>query len=279
MREVYAKIFIAIAATFFASVIPTSAGSKTWANTYVGNDISYPQCSRALPSSQSFGIVGVNGGLANTTNSCLSLQLKWAAASTGQTSQPKIQLYVNTANPGGLNTPSWPNSDNDLYGNTPTNPYGKCDGSNSTACSWKYGWDRALEDVGQRFVPAAYQAGISTDSSTYKWWLDVETINTWQSGQPDSTQKNAADLEGMTAYFNSLGASVGLYSTSSQWGQIAGTVATGSNLTAQDNWRPGARNITSAKANCSLAPLTPGGKVTVTQYLANNQDYDYSCGQ
>src|SRR3954452_12155896 len=71
------------------------------APTPTGNDISWPQCGKALPKGQAFGIVGVNGGKATTTNPCLTSQLNWAAGSTGQaTDQPKVQVYVNTANPG-----------------------------------------------------------------------------------------------------------------------------------------------------------------------------------
>ncbi|HSX17930.1 MAG TPA: hypothetical protein VLE51_01060 [Candidatus Saccharimonadales bacterium] len=243
----------------------------------LGNDISYPQCSKSWPSNQAFGIVGVNGGLANTTNSCLVQQLSWATKSSGITTQSKVQLYVNTANPGGLNTPSWPTNNIDPAGNLTLNPYGICSGTNSLACAWQYGWNRSVEDVRQRFIPAAQSANLSTSPSAYPWWLDVETINTWQSGSSFANASNAADLEGMTAYFQSVGVNVGLYSTTYQWGQIAGSVNGGSNLNGLSNWRPGARNLSGAKSNCSLAPLTSGGKVVLTQYIANNLDYDNSC--
>ena len=36
-----------------------------------GNDVSYPQCGSTLPGAPAFGIVGVNGGLANDLNPCL----------------------------------------------------------------------------------------------------------------------------------------------------------------------------------------------------------------
>ena len=65
-----------------------------------GNDVSWPQCGKALPKGQTFGIVGVNNGLANTTNPCLGTQLTWAGTSKGGTGQPLVALYVNTANPG-----------------------------------------------------------------------------------------------------------------------------------------------------------------------------------
>jgi hypothetical protein len=241
----------------------------------VGNDISYPQCGLSYPSGQSFGIVGVNGGKSTTTNPCLSNELTWANASNGI--QPKIQLYVNTGNPGGLNTASWPHSNTDPSGTQTTNPYGTCDGSDSLACAWQYGWNRANEDTITRFLPAAENANISTSPTSYTWWLDVETVNTWESGSDSAYQSNAADLEGMVAYFKSKGVTLGIYSTSYQWGQIINNLNPGSSLNGLASWLPGAQNLAEAKNNCSKQALTTGGKVILTQYTSGNFDYDYSC--
>lgn len=103
--------------------------------TKIGNDISYPQCGKTLPTGQGFGIVGVNGGIATTTNPCLSTELLWANLSFGTLNQTKVQLYVNTGNPGGLNTVSWPKNNTDPVGNISPNPNGTCDGSDSLACA------------------------------------------------------------------------------------------------------------------------------------------------
>ena len=249
---------------------PISGATNT---TLLGIDISYPQCGKQVPNTQAFGIVGVNGGLATTTNSCLKDQLVWANRSVGGTLQDKIQLYVNTANPGGLNTASWPTT------STATNPIGICDGSDSLACAWQYGWNRASEDVTNRFIPAATQAGVSTSPSTYIWWLDVETINTWKSPTSSfNTQSNATVLEGMTAHFQSVGGRVGLYSTAYQWGQIVGSsVSATSNLNGLRNWRPGGANLSTAKQACTATPLTTNGLVILTQFVSKTLDYDYSC--
>jgi len=245
--------------------------------TPLGNDVSYPQCGKTLPTTQTFGVVGVNGGLATTTNDCLGAQLQWAWRSSGTQHQPKAGLYVNTANPGGLGTASWPKNNVDPVGATTQNPYGDCDGSDSLSCAWQYGWNRAVEDVQSRFVPAAQSAAIDATPATYRWWLDVETSNTWKTSGNLAKQSNTADLEGMTAYFESQGATVGLYSTASQWGSIVGTITSGSNLNGLINWRPGGANLNTAKQACTAAPLTPGGQVLLTQYIANRLDYDYSC--
>lgn len=253
---------------------------------YLGNDISWPQCGKRLPTNQAFGIVGVNGGLANTTNACLTEQLIWASRSTGAVAlQPKIQLYVNTANPGGLNTPSWPKNNVGPDGVLSPNP-SECkigidgvNGEDSIACAWQYGWNRAVEDVIDRFVPAAQATKsptIYTNPANYTWWLDVETVNTWKTGDIGKLS-NAAVLEGMVAYFNSkLGAKVGIYSTSYQWGLIVGNTSTTSNLNGLDSWLAGASS-TSAASFCAKPPLTVGGRVVLAQYVSKNLDYDYSC--
>lgn len=273
------KMFFGLSLSFMSIVLlaPSALAAKPSAGAVVsaplGIDISYPQCGKQVPKTQAFGIVGVNGGLATTTNPCLVDQLNWAKRSVGGTSQDKIQLYVNTANPGGLNTDSWPKT------NTANNPKGLCDGSDSLACAWQYGWNRASEDMTNRFAPAATAAGISASPASYTWWLDVETMNTWKAPTSSfNTLSNATVLEGMTAAFLAANAHVGIYSTAYQWGQIVGSsVSSASNLNGLKNWRPGGANLSTAKQACSAAPLTPNGSVVLTQYISKNLDYDYSC--
>ena len=272
IRLVYFVIFSSILA-----ITPSVSAAKPVGDMAItvpiGIDVSYPQCGKQLPTTQAFGVVGINGGLANTTNSCLKTQLVWAGKSVGGTVQEKLQLYVNTANPGGLNTASWPKT------STPENTYGNCDGSDSFACAWQYGWNRASEDITIRFVPAATQVGTAALPSAYIWWLDVETINTWKPANSTfNTQSNAAVLEGMTAHFQSVNARVGLYSTAYQWSQIVGTInSVSSNLNGLINWRPGGANLSTAKQACTATPLTSNGIVVLTQYVSRSLDYDYSC--
>lgn len=249
-------------------------GAASAALTTIGNDVSYPQCGKALPYSPAFGVVGVNGGVATTDNPCLASQLTWAWRSTGAVrQQPRAQLYVNTANPGEYvgSISTWPT--------TGSTPYGTCNGTNTAACSWQYGWSRASEDVG-RLTYAANIARVDARASSYTWWLDVEIANTWQqSGTLTAAQaRNRATLEGMTAYFAATGGRVGLYSTSYQWGVIVGATPTTSNLVGRNSWLPGATTLSAATANCTKPALTPGGRVTLTQYAVNGYDRDHSCG-
>jgi hypothetical protein len=262
-------------ATVFAAKPPSGGGTEL-----VGYDISWPQCGRRLPTGQAFGVVGVNGGTAANTNPCLSDQLTWANQSVGGTNQAKVQLYVNTANPGEVidQITTWPTNNTDETGFTTANPYGVCAGANDLACSWQYGWNRSVEANLDRFVPAAVAAGINSNVASYMWWLDVETTNTWQAVGTDGLARNAAALEGMTSYYQSKGATVGLYSTAVQWGQIVGTtVSPSSNLNGLANWRPSGSSLNNAITNCSVAPLTTGGFISLTQYVQQNLDKNHSC--
>ena len=113
----------------------SSAAAKT---SKTGYDISYPQCDRAYPSGQAFGLVGVTGGLANDENGCLGSELAWARASPGLTSpsQAPASMYINTADPGPApGVTDWPRSGSDQYGS--------CHGGWSKACAYLYGEQRA----------------------------------------------------------------------------------------------------------------------------------------
>src|SRR6266567_2464905 len=92
------KSFILIFAFFSLAATPVLAAKPSVPA--IGNDISYPQCGKSLPTGQSFGIVGVNNGVAGSTNPCLLTELSWAQKPAKPSPQPAAQLYVNTGNPG-----------------------------------------------------------------------------------------------------------------------------------------------------------------------------------
>jgi len=282
---VVAALVLGSAAPAYAGKSSTHGGGGGGSTTPIGNDISYPQCGGSFPSGQAFGIVGVTGGLADDANACLGpdssytqSELYWAvASSSGLSSQPKASLYVNTADPGnsyqGSPILDWPK--------TGTTPNGTCDGTNTDACAWEYGYERATQDVNW-LTSAASAIGtqessiyVPTAPSAYHWWLDVETANTWQ---PDKTM-NVADLQGMIAGFQAAGVTtIGVYSTSYQWGQIAGTTNTSASgsLYKIPAWIPGARGLSGAESNCKLTSFT-GGSVVLTQWFSHPFDSDYAC--
>ena len=262
---------LALAATMtlglvLAGVGPASAAPASDADAdAVGVDVSWPQCGKSLPQRLSFAIVGVNNGLANTTNPCLAEQLAWARTATeaaAETAQPTVALYVNTANPGWRGS-WWPKS-NSYQGKRVSNPYGDCALRTFKACSYMYGYAKAYDDAKFR--------GIS-DPSSYLWWLDVETENSWQRDKA----ANVAVLEGMATYFKSIGAPVGIYSTGYQWKRIAGTVKSTSPLAGLPSWLAGARSRSGALDSCSLPALTPRSRVAMVQYVSDGLDYNVSC--
>ena len=103
-------------------------------------------------------------------------------------------------------------------------------------------------------------------------------MNTWQLGSNEALIRNTATIEAMTAYFQSKGGNVGLYSTAYQWDEITGNnVSATSNLNGLPNWRPSGSNLNNAKTNCSVAPLTAGGYISLTQYVVKNLDNNHSC--
>jgi hypothetical protein len=253
--------------------LPATGASAAPSSTPAGYDVSHPQCGAELPANQAFGVVGVNGGLATTANPCLAEQLRWAAGSTGAVDeQPRIQLYVNTANPGELRhrVSTWPVA--------VSTPYGPCDYGNTVACSWQYGWERARETINEVFVPAAEEAGVDPFPASYTWWLDVETENTWQSGSAAALARNRAALEGMAAYIVARGGQPGLYAVPSQWRRIAGVVPADSTLYRLDSWLAGGRSASGAAAACDRPPLAGGGRVALVQYVSGGLDRDVACG-
>jgi len=267
-----------------AAPAPAAARTARTTASTTGNDISWPQCGGSFPSGQAFGIVGVNDGLANNFNPCLgpykggsasTSELSWALQSTGTSkpgTQPKAALYVNTADPG-PGVADWPTNNLDPNNNTTSST---CTGGDTAACAWQYGWDRAVSDM-DWLAQAATQlslSGSATGASGYPWWLDVETANSWETGTT-GLANNVADLQGMVDALKAGGVTtVGIYSTSYQWGQITGGSQAG-NLSGLPDWIPGARRLSSAQSNCSLTGFT--GAVTITQWFGQPYDGDYAC--
>lgn len=263
-----ASFVVALVAVLISTVVSMAPGASAAthpapaiASSLVGNDVSWPQCGKTLPTGQAFGIVGVNGGKASNFNTCFATEWSWARTSKGGTSQPSAQLYINTGNPGDVlaqyNVTDWPSS------SIAADPHGTCSGTwtDNLACSWEYGYERASADIA--FV----------GSGSGAWWLDIETSNSWTS----DPAKNQATLAGMVYALQQSGATVGIYSSSGSWSTLFGAVAPSSPLYPLSEWRPGAKTLRNATSNCSLAPFEGNGRIVITQYVANNLDYDHSC--
>jgi hypothetical protein len=232
-----------------------------------GYDVSYPQCSGSYPSSPLFGIVGVNGGLANKANPCIGGELHWAGHTSGQTrpKQPPLSLYIDTGNPGGHRVADWPS------GGT-ASAYGACNGLLTNSCSYMYGEQRAAHSY--RLVAALDPAA----AKTAPWWLDVELVLSWAG----TYQLNIAALQGFIAGLHSVGVTgpIGIYSTGAQWKEITG-------LTAQTtpkvfngrlrDWVAGTEaTLAQAQQTCTSGGFT-GVAPTLAQYRIGSLDADLRC--
>jgi hypothetical protein len=258
-------LVVAFALIVVVVLVITMSGS---ASPTTGYDASYPQCAGSYPSHPLFGIVGVNDGLANNANPCISGELRWARETPGQNRprQPPVSLYIDTANPGGQHVADWPSG-----GTAPA--YGACNGQLTNACSFIYGEQRAAHSY--RLVAALDPAA----AKTAPWWLDVELLASWAG----TYQLNIAALQGFVAGLNNAGAAgpIGIYSTSAQWKEITG-------LTAQTtppvfnrqlpDWVAGTEaTLPQARQNCTSVGFT-GVAPTLAQYRIGSRDADLRCG-
>jgi major membrane immunogen (membrane-anchored lipoprotein) len=260
-------VVLAVLATLTAT-IPASAGTPL-APTATGFDISFPQCTERLPPSPGFGVVGVNGGKPFSANKCLDRELLWAmGAANGAPA-----FYANADNPGPANSANWPTKQQ-----TPR----VCSGANSVSCSYDYGWNAARYAFANA-VDAERDDGAPSPTASAvaaSWWLDVETANKWETleyGRSAATGTyDEASIEGMIASFQNIGiASVGVYSTSQQWGVIA--VRTETTFPSVPAWLAGFSSVAAAEAGCELTSFT-GGRIGLIQYGSLGYDGDYACG-
>lgn len=228
-----------LAGAIGASLVSTSVRADTgYPAGAFGYDISYPQCPSNVPQGPvGFAIIGVNGGRAMTENRCMPAQLAWAR----QADAPPA-VYVNTNSPPASFSTS------------------ACAPTDAVCRAFDYGRQSARYSL-------AYVARHAPEVERY--WLDVETMNTWSANTPE----NSAVLRGMIEVLTGAGKEVGIYSTSYQFTRIAGNFSPG-----LDNWvpRPEARRETAANY-CRSTPSFGGGRVVMIQ-LWYTFDENYVCG-
>ena len=247
-------LLVVLATPAAAKPAPKPATAATY-------DVSYPQCGKSLPTGQTGAIVGVNGGVVFSANPCLASEWSWAQRST--TFAPSF--YANTADPGPAYGSHWPGGQQ-----TPQ----VCDGSNSAGCAYDYGWNAAQDS----FTDAA---AVTASPAAYVWWLDVETGNSWEtleSAYGQTATAKANDVAALTGAVDALkargAATVGVYSTSYQWGQITG--GTGTQFSGAPAWVAGVGSQSTAQSNCRSTSFT-GGPVQLAQYALNGYDADLHC--
>ncbi len=249
------------AAALVAVLVP--AGAQAAVPGAAGVDVSYPNCG-TLPTGGDFAVVGVNAGVGTTTNPCFADQRAWAATLPG-TVHSTADVYLNTQN---AEPPApaawWPGSDATRRGRAVRSPYGACSGGATRACAWVYGVSIADDDVQTRGVTG----------TVGRWWLDVETANTWG---PSAT-RNRAVLEGMATTLVAYGQRVGLYSPTNEFPSLIGAVPASSSLFSLPSWISHAADRAHALRLCTTAPLT-AGRLLLVQWrdTAARVDRDVAC--
>lgn len=205
-----------------------------------GVDVSWPNCKSKIPQTV-FGITGVNDGKGFSENPCLKAEAGHFA---------NLSLYVNTGYPGqnaGLN-----------YQNSPQS----CANSDLNCLAYNYGYN-----AGQYAVKAAQDAG---QGAVRSWWLDVETLNTWTN---DSLQ-NQSSLKGESDALLAAGATtVGVYSTTAQWGSITGGWQNGWPSWGATTWN----TAKEAATYCTGHEFTGGPSYLMQFTPKHSLDQDYAC--
>ena len=240
MKAKLAGIAVALVTIVFSVGMAAAQGQYLSGTT--GVDISWPNCTASIPRN-SFGIVGVSNGVGFSTSPCLATEASHFVNN--------LSVYVNTGYPGAT-------SDNaQKYAASPR----LCDSADLNCIAYDYGYNAGLY---------AYNAANTAGVHAATWWLDVETMNSWTS----DTLQNQNSLQGETDAFKANGIStVGVYSTTAQWGTITAGWKNG-----LPSW--GATTWTTAKqaaTYCTGHQFT-GGPSYLMQYKASHGlDQDYAC--
>ena len=254
--------------------VPNAAGGVV-----VARDVSFPQCGGSLPlrKNADFGVLGTNDGISFTRNPCLVQQLAWAKS----LALPPA-FYANTGNPGPNHATHWPIGQAAPRVCTTSDP-------NSIGCSYDYGWNAAWHsydvatDAAQR-LHHVDRANARRRAANVEWWLDVETMNSWQAldDQPTVADQrlDVATIQGeVDALRMAHVESVGIYSTAFQWSQITGGPGvTRGRFAGLPQWLAGYESYGAAARGCGAAGFT-GGPVRMAQYLGGDGfDADVLCG-
>jgi hypothetical protein len=201
-------------------------------------DISWPNCDVKISKADS-GIVGIGGGLALRPNPCLARE----AANFKH-----LSVYVNTGYPGGKYVLK--------YQNFPK----YCRHDDNKCLAYNYGYNSGLYDIKYSLIQ-----GIIAK----KWWLDVETVNSWSNNYETNRQTLVGTLDAINAF--AAQQNVGFYSAGPQWNSLTGRWRNG-----YPAWlATGATLETDAKAACKAKSFT-GGPIQLTQYTPR-LDENYIC--
>jgi len=198
----------------------------------------------------SFGIIATTAGRPYYSSPCLASEYAWAS---GLAYRP--QYYVNLADPG-HRSPHWGQGGPRACDRGPKYDAG---------CAYDYGYEAAA-------AAWAYVSAVGAPG-TGRWWLDVETDNTWGYTQ-NGIAANRAIIRGALNYLRHhrhVGA--GVYTETSWWWIITGGTTRFSHTPV---WGGGAGTKRNARANCRTHSIT-GGPALIAQWIRQGIDHDIAC--
>ncbi len=230
------------------------------ASAWTGFDVSWPNCGVALPDGARFGIIGITGGHAFSTNPCLRTEYALARHSG------VVRLYINLNMPHGATA---------KYG--ARGPAGRCALMSALCRAYNYGYMAARA----AWVYAVRQLGHAAVRTS--WWLDVEVLNRWSTSTAvhDRVIQGALDFLGPRGRYgaSSKGYRVGIYSTNYQWRVVAGAYYKPRVAVWYATVEGSAALATSRCAWASSSYGFTGGPVRVVQFrpTSSRLDADYAC--
>jgi hypothetical protein len=203
-----------------------------------------------MPTGASFGVIATTDGRPYFSSPCLSSEYSWAS---GLTYRP--QFYVNLADPGHKST-HWAQGGPRACDRRPKYDAG---------CAYDYGYEAAA-------AAWSYVTAIGA-SGNARWWLDVETDNTWGYSSA-GIAANRAVIHGALDYLrHRRHVTTGIYTETSWWDFITGGSASFSNTPV---WGGGANSKAHAAANCRSHSIT-GGPALLAQWIRQGVDHDIAC--
>jgi hypothetical protein len=228
-----------------------------YSRTATGTDISAGACDSGFSTGVGFAVIRATAGQPyhSPKAACFAAETLWAK---GLPAAP--QFYLNLADPGTASSGHW-NAGGPKACDT-THDY-------DTGCAYDYGYEAARQAV-------AFAAGNGMTAGA-RWWVDVETGNSWGSDNidvPGHRSANAADIHGALAYLSSHGFPGGVYTETVWWDAITGSPTSFSDVPV---WGGGADTRANARANCKAVSIT-GGPALLTQWFTDiHDDHDLAC--
>ena len=218
-----------------------------------GYDISYPQCGSAFPSNPAFAIVGVNGGRVFSANPCLPGQIAWGGGAAAE-------LYANTGNPGpALVELLAERADLAAVLRRGQSRHGRLRLRLRLEC----GPALVPDGAGRR----TSSLGIDASPAATRWWLDVETSNSWR----DDHEPQRRGAPGRFDYLRPARRDqLGFYSTTSQWNDDHRRHERSSPPTRAG--APAAEREGRASALRDDAASFTGGRLVLVQYIYQGFD-------